>query len=122
MYRFIQHCKVQHPTNPRHFTDPSSAVGGSRAHRMQIPDVHAARQTDIAKSFPLSRNNFTARCGHAISTAPIGCSSQGPDVTCSKERLLHGRYQVSFVPRMAPMAAANERACARIDCARQIGR
>jgi hypothetical protein len=30
------------------------------------------------------------------------CSSQGPDMTCSKERLLHGRYQVSFVPRIHP--------------------
>jgi hypothetical protein len=50
------------------------------------------------------------------------CPSEGPDMTCSQERLLHGRYHVSFVPRMPPSAAANESACARIDCARQIGR
>jgi hypothetical protein len=27
-------------------------------------------------------------------------SSKGPDMTCSKERLLHSRYHVSFVPRV----------------------
>jgi hypothetical protein len=26
--------------------------------------------------------------------------SKGPDMTCSKERVLHNRYHVSFVPRV----------------------
>jgi hypothetical protein len=30
------------------------------------------------------------------------CSSQGPGMTCSKERLLYGRYHVSFVPQFHP--------------------
>jgi hypothetical protein len=33
-------------------------------------------------------------------------SSKGPGMTCSKERVLHGRYHVSFVPRVRQQQVA----------------
>jgi hypothetical protein len=72
---------------------------------MQIPDAHAAQQEGHPKFMSMA---FVVKQVHGplrprdLDRADR-CSSQGPGMTCSKERLLYGRYHVSFVPRSHPL-------------------